>query len=198
MSNKNQEKRIKKLEKAVRRNTPELRNSCSELAATAIGTSGVLYDLTYLAGGTDNQQQRIGDSIKLMNLQLKYIITQGQTSSYGGVFVRWILARSKSGELTAADFPTSYYGCPDRDRYYVLEDRLTDLRASANNGAGVNVGFTHEKVYANKRYKKGQVIRYNDANGSSIGNGLYLFVWAQGTATQPTIAGYHNLQYHDN
>lgn len=197
MSKKNDmEKRVKALEKEQLKHKPELRQACSELSSTALSTAGTLYDLTYMPIGDDNQIDRIGDQIRVSSMKLNYILTQASTSNFGGVFVRYIVVRSKIGELVSGDFPNSVYGCPDHSKYWVLKDVVTDLRACANNGAGTNVGFTHAKIKMTKRYKNGLKVQYVNTLPDSKDNGLYM--WVISGAVGPKIQGYHLMSYYDN
>lgn len=198
-------KRMKLVERKVRGLVPEMQEHCVDTIGTTISSTGTMLDLIQLAGGDDNQTDRLGEEIRLMKLKLKFIITRGATTAAAGFYVRYLLVKSKTGQLNTADFPSRFFACPNYDKYTVLQDNIIDLRASVvtrtNEVPPLAVtwtygGFTHKQISLSRSYKSGLVIQYDGAGAPTVNNGLYL--WLIVPVAGPVLAGYHTFFYRDN
>lgn len=188
--------RVKKLERHARSTTPETRELCSEFSSTNIPNFGILQTLNYFSGGTDNQEARIGDEIRMMKFDFNILIDHPQHATNSAADIRVLIVRSKGGALVVGDMPASVHGCPDYDSYYILYDKIHRVHANAWNGS-VWGGFNGARVVLKKTYKAGLLAKYDDAGPVPIANGVYLYLISN-VNNVCQFRGVTNITYYDN
>ena len=124
-------KRVNKMERLSR---PEIKYKSDESGAfdTVGSVSGTLLHPMQSQQGT-GRNQRIGDKIKSRNIRFQAILKMPTTASNPTCAIRILVLRSKKQTPAVADMP-SWYGSVDEDKFFVLEDILTQVSCRGGEG----------------------------------------------------------------
>ncbi len=148
----------------------------------------ILTEMTDIDQGITNNL-RIGNKISVKNITFKLCCTKGSGTEVDSIF-RIIVAQSKRGNLTTANFPNAVSG-NDMDTVWVLFDEMFCLDVDAGPG-----------TYNFSRTIKPRVsdIEFNDATGSNPkDNPIYWFMVSDiaAAAVEPVCSGYMRLNFKD-
>ena len=146
---KNLNKELRDIKRQLKQRTPELRTECAELAPTSVATTGLLYELTNLSTA-----DREGEKIRLKNAKVKYHVYCQKSTSVSSYTLRVMLVRSKVGPLPSNDNYPTIYGCPDKNKFVVLADKMYEFNANCHDGTQY-AGFKGTTININKTYKNG-------------------------------------------
>lgn len=181
----------------------ETKHKDTTIAETAITTSGVLFvSIPQIARGTSDNSERIGDSINIKSLRLKWRTYIGSGASPDNVnIVRCVIFQWYDCNVTpvvsdvlesvgAANSYMSQYKWDNKGRYRIIYDRTVSMSKAGTS----NYVCTKLITRGFKRQ-----MRYDGAlNTDIINNGLYiLFISDSGTVDHPFASAELRLNYTD-
>lgn len=139
----NMSKRLSKLEAVTR---PEVKYNVGESGAfdTVGSVLGTLLTPQTLQQGT-GRNRRIGDKCKSRNIKFQAIFKMPNSASNNTCALRILVLRSKIQHPSTSDMPT-WYGTVDEDKFFVVNDILTQVSIVARSSGDNNVGSTLKKV----------------------------------------------------
>lgn len=166
----NTSKRLNRLEMITR---PEVKYQFEDSGAfdTVGSVIGTLLQPQQLAEGV-GRQQRIGDKVKSRNIRFQAIFKMPNSASNNTCAVRILVLRSKFTDPTTSDMP-SWYGSVDEDKFFVIEDILTQVSIVARSSGDNNVGSTLKKVKFNIPTNM-RKLQYDGASEQSPSNNEYV------------------------
>ncbi len=163
-------KRLNRLEMITR---PEVKYQFEDSGAfdTVGSITGTLLQPQQLAEGV-GRQQRIGDKVKSRNIRFQAIFKMPNSASNNTCAVRVLVLRSKFTDPSTSDMP-SWYGSVDEDKFFVIEDILTQVSIVARSSGDNNVGSTLKKVKFNIPTNM-RKLQYDGASEQSPSNNEYV------------------------
>lgn len=187
MSRRLNKRQVKQVQKIVEKNK-QLRTAYVDLDdASFASSSPVFVELTSIAEGDDNNL-RDSDRINLKSIRLNLVASKLPATTNGDVTtIRVLIARSKTGPLTVADFPASTIALPDNDKMQVLYDRYYALGPYDTDGIFIDSVLREIPIklkFANKKVPHLTVGYDDDVSATAAQhNPIYLNIEATGNNT---------------
>lgn len=176
--------------------------------SSAVLNTGRVTPISNVAQGT-NYLERLGDQIGIKTLQVKLAINRNGATALNNALVRFIVFKDRSsngaipttldlfGTLTPSPLqPLDYV---QKDRFYVLFDRIYSIKALGNITAG-GIAYPGD-IIVDQMYKKfRKEIRTTYAGTGSTAANLttnQLYVWdsSDATANGPTISFWSRIKF---
>ncbi len=171
-----------------------------DYTSTTFTTAGTVISLSTVAQGTD-YNQRVGNSIKIQSIDLRYRIFMNTTS--GNTVVRVILFRDLDGYGTAptpsilmangigtTTAPLAEKNFLNRKRFSILYDYIDTLSPQGERGYATHVHIPHE----------GHIL-YLGSTAAAASNGkgsLYLLVLSDESTNSPSLAFQSRVVFTDD
>lgn len=182
-------KELKTLRKQVNKTRPELIWYCNGVNQALTGPILMQPTEAVRASGTVN-----GVEISLSKFQFRFNINCAGTPVTDHVNYRVIVARSKVGALTLADFPSTIHGCVDLDDKVVYYDKTFGSHANYYN-AGSHLGFNQPIGTVKRSYKNS--LRQILDSAIDVKNALYVAIIADNYGAGSTMQGDFVMHYYD-